>query len=90
MLHLLKYSSRILQLIFKAIRKYFINFRLLPPYSGSPEMDGVRLRVVSDLNNLFRLAKLQITSNQQISSPSNSLTVANPSPLSGSVWYEIT
>lgn len=71
---------------FTAIRTYFIRFRLLPPYAGFPEMDGVRLRLGSDLNNLFRLAKLQISTHNQPHTSAGPLVTSNPSPFSGSVW----
>lgn len=72
--------------LFKALRTYFIRFRLLPPTAGFPEMNGVRLRISSDLNKLFCLAKHEIATNRESSTVAGSLVLANPSPLTGSVW----
>ena len=49
-------------------------------------MISARLRISSDLNKLFCLAKHQITTNRQ-SSAAVSLVDNSPSPLMGTVWY---
>lgn len=49
-------------------------------------MAGVRLKISSDLNKLFCLAKRQIATSRQTSITGGSLVVANPSPVAGNIW----
>ncbi|XP_046445652.1 eIF-2-alpha kinase GCN2-like isoform X3 [Daphnia pulex] len=72
--------------LYDAIRKYFVSSRLLPPTAGFPEMAGVRLKISSDLNKLFCLAKRQIATSRQTPITGGSLVVANPSPVAGNIW----
>nr|CAH0107020.1 unnamed protein product [Daphnia galeata] len=70
--------------LYDELRKYFIRFRLLPPTAGFPEMAGVRMKISSDLNKLFCLAKHQIATSRQTPTSGGSLVLANPS--TGSIW----
>ena len=75
-------NSNILSIL--ELRKYFIRFRLLPPTAGFPEMAGVRMKISSDLNKLFCLAKHQISTSRQTPTSGGSLVLANP--VAGSIW----
>ncbi|KAI9564513.1 hypothetical protein GHT06_008252 [Daphnia sinensis] len=75
--------------LYDALRSYFITFRLLPRSTGFPGMDGVRLKISSDLNKLFYLAKHQLATSSQTPTTAGPLAVANSSPLAGSIWSSI-
>lgn len=66
------------------LREHFVRFRLIPPTVCFPEMDSIRVRLGSDLNHLFRMAKLQVSTNGL---SDGTLAVAKPSPIAGRVWY---
>ena len=70
-----------------AVRNIFVNYRLLPPHEGFPEMDGIRLRIGSDLNNLFRRARQEIAVKRGSVAGNNGALVPASSLMNRSFWY---